>query len=85
MVLKLEFQNNLEQNFREIAMKKYGYMRGSLRKASEEAVKEWIMKNSTKVPIAENPFKLVYGILANLKGKKSSIDLQHEVGRLWAK
>lgn len=83
MVLKFEFQSDLEHMFRETAMKKYGYFKGSLHKASEEAFREWIMKNSGMVPKVDNPFSLIEGILVNLKGKKTSVQLQHEASKIW--
>jgi len=85
MVLKFEFKSDLEYKFREVAMKKYGYFKGSLQKASEEAFREWIMKNSNKVPKVENPFALIEGVMKEIKGKKNSVNLQHEASRLWMK
>jgi len=35
----------LEKGFRKLAMEKFGYTKGALSKALEEAVKEWIEKN----------------------------------------
>ncbi len=35
----------LEKEFRKLAMKKFGYGKGSLSKALEEALKEWVKKN----------------------------------------
>ena len=84
MVLKFELEKEFENKFRESAMRKYGYMKGSLQKATKEALSNWIMQQSNKVPRVEEPFKLVQGIL-NLKGKKTSVQLQHEVKGLWAK
>lgn len=85
MVLKVELEKELEHRFREVAMRKYGYAKGSLQKATREALSSWIMQQSTKVPKVEDPFKLVEGILGNLRGKKNSVELQHEATKLWAK
>ena len=85
MVLKFEFEKDLENEFREVAMKKYGFMKGSLRKASKEALRNWIRQQSNKIPRVDNPFNLVEGILSHLKGKKSSVELQHEAKNLWTK
>jgi len=88
MVLKVELEEDLEKKFREAAMRKYGYMRGSLQKATHEALEEWVMQKSTTIPkISQtgDSFKLVEGILSHLRGKKSSVQLQHEVGKLWTK
>ena len=85
MVLKVELEKNLEQRFREIAMKKYGYSKGSLQKASGEALKNWINQQSIKIPKVDDPFELVEGMLGHLKGKKTSVQLQHEAKGLWIK
>jgi hypothetical protein len=37
-----------EASFREIAMKKFGYRKGSLSQALEEAIFQWIKSNKTK-------------------------------------
>ena len=85
MVLKFGLEKELEQKFRETAMKKYGYTKGSLQKASKEALSSWVKQQSSKVPNVEDPFKLVEGILSHLKGKKTSVQLQHEATNLWTK
>lgn len=85
MVLKVELEKELENKFREAAMRKFGYSKGSLQKASKEALSNWVMQQSHKVPKVEDPFKLVEGILGHLRGKTTSVELQHEAVKLWAK
>jgi len=85
MVLKVELEKELEHKFREVAMKKFGYSRGSIQKASREALSSWVVQQSSKVPKVEDPFRLVEGVLSHLKGKKTSVQLQHEATKLWAK
>ena len=85
MVLKIELDKEIEHRFREAAMKKYGYKKGSLQKATHEAVSSWFMQQSTRVPKVKDPFKLVRGMLSDLKGKTTSVELQHEATKLWAK
>ena len=43
------------------------------------------MKSSDKMPKVDDPFKLVEGMLGHLKGKKTSVQLQHEATKLWAR
>ena len=85
MVLKFELEEELENKFRESAMKKYGYMKGSLQKATREALTNWVNQQPRKIPKVDDPFKLVEGILSHLKGKKTSVQLQHEAKELWTK
>ena len=85
MVLKVELEKELEHKFRETAMKKFGYSRGSIQKASREALSSWVVQQSSKIPKVDDPFKLVEGMLSHLKGKKTSVQLQHEATKLWAK
>ena len=42
---------NIEESFRKLAMKKFGYKKGSLSQALEEAIRQWIDLNKTKVEI----------------------------------
>ena len=85
MVLKVDFGNELELKFREMAMKKYGFSKGALQKASRNAIEQWL-KAEEKVPATiENPLSKLKGILKHLKGKYTSVELQHEAVKLWAK
>lgn len=83
MVLKCELEKNLEQQFRQAAMKRYGYMKGSLQKATREAVTYWVAQQSEKLSKVDDPFALVEGILHRIRGKKTSVELQHEAQSLW--
>ncbi len=42
--------NDAEEKFRRLAMKKYGYGKGSLSKALEEALLDWIQIHETSEP-----------------------------------
>ena len=85
MVLKLEFEKELENKFRELAMRKYGFSKGSLTKASHEAIKKWVNEESNQLPKVKDPIKLIDGVLSHLKGKYTSVELQHEATKLWMK
>ena len=41
------------------------------------------MQKSDKIPKVEDPFKLVRGMLKHLRGKKTSVELQHEASKIW--
>ena len=83
MVLKVEFEKEFERKFRELAMKKYGYSRGAIKKASEEAIEIWIEMENRDLPKIERPIKNIRGIMKNLKGRYTSVELQHETSKLW--
>ncbi|HUS89903.1 MAG TPA: putative peptidoglycan binding domain-containing protein [Desulfosporosinus sp.] len=49
---------NIEDRFRKLAMKKFGYRKGSLSQALEEAIRQWIESNKIEGEIevkVENP------------------------------
>jgi len=83
MSLRLELED-LEQQFRETAMKKYGYSKGALQKASREAFQKWILEQQG-LPTAKDPFILIRGILKKYRGKVTSVELQHAAKHLWVK
>ena len=41
MSLRVKLDKELEKKFRELAMRKYGYSKGSIKKAIETAIREW--------------------------------------------
>ena len=86
MVIKVSFDRNLEQEFRAAAMKKYGYSRGAIKQASEEAITRWIKEEYHTLPhTSRDPLKSLYGAMKHLRGKYTSVELQHEAMKLWAK
>lgn len=86
MSLRLEIDEKLERKFRETAMREFGYGKGSLRKASEMAIKKWVGDRSKRpVKKVDDPVKLIKGGLSKYKGKYTSVELQHEATKIWAK
>ena len=85
MVLKAEIGKELEQKFRRTAMNRYGYAKGSLQKATKEAIGQWVKQQSDKIPVVEDPFPYIMGLLKDFRGKKTSVDLQHEARDVWTK
>jgi hypothetical protein len=49
MVIKVELDKNLEQSFRQTAMKRFGYSKGSIKKAAEAAIKKWTMEERERL------------------------------------
>ncbi|MEM2990278.1 MAG: hypothetical protein QXQ02_03755 [Halobacteria archaeon] len=75
----------VEERFRQLAMMIYGYGRGSLSKAAEDAFMKWITQHEIslkKVSIPEDPINAIRGMLSNVK--KSGVELQHEARRIRA-
>jgi len=48
--LKIYLSNSLNERFRRIAMSVYGYGRGSLSKAAEEALVKWCSEHEHSIP-----------------------------------
>lgn len=85
--IKIHIPEELNKKFREVAMKKYGYTKGSLSIAAQRALEKWtydqvirekvkdIAKRTTKDAVDE-----IEGLLAHVKGK-TSVELQHEAAK----
>lgn len=87
MSLRVELNKELERKFRQAAMKRFGYSKGSIKKAAEMAIRKWSaesMVEESKKQVMD-PVELMEGLLIELKGKKTSVELQHEARKLWAK
>lgn len=85
MVIKVEFKKELEHRFRATAMKKYGYSKGAITKASEEAIRGWVNSQEHEIVKVPDPLHLIENIFSHLKGKYSSVELQHEAMHAWLK
>ncbi len=83
MSLRVQIDPKLERKFREKAMKKFGYGKGALSKAAEEAILNWI-SGEQETPIFEgDPVKAIMGLLKDID--IGSVELQHETQKIWAK
>ncbi|MEM2950862.1 MAG: hypothetical protein QXV52_07190 [Nitrososphaeria archaeon] len=83
--IKVYVSEKVEERFRQLAMMIYGYGRGSLSKAAEDAFMKWITQHEIslkKVSIPEDPINAIRGMLSNVK--KSGVELQHEARRIRA-
>ena len=84
MSLRVQISAKLEQKFRETAMKRFGYGKGALSKAAEEAILNWISTvEKEKVDFEGDPVKAIEGLLRDVD--MDSVTLQHETQKLWAK
>jgi len=84
MSLRVQVNNKLEQKFREAAMKRFGYAKGALSKAAEEAILNWISTvENQNTNFEGDPVKAIEGLLRDVS--VDSVTLQHETQKLWAK
>jgi len=84
--VKVYISDELERKFREAAMKLYGYGRGSLSIAAENALRAWLSQASEVLEMAESiedPVEAIYGVLSHVKG--TGVELQHEAREIRSK
>ncbi|MEM3881035.1 MAG: hypothetical protein QXD19_04740 [Candidatus Bathyarchaeia archaeon] len=83
MTLRVQISKHLEQKFRELAMKKFGYTKGALSKAAEEALTQWTLtQQEEKLSFNNDPVEAIDGLLSEIS--TSSVALQHEIQKYWA-
>lgn len=83
MTLRVQISKNLEQKFRELAMKKFGYTKGALSKAAEEALTQWTLTQEKEKPqFTKDPVEAIEGLLSEIS--IDSVTLQHETQKYWA-
>jgi hypothetical protein len=49
MSLKVDLERDLERKFRQLAMKRFGYSKGSIKKATHYAIESWTKENLNDV------------------------------------
>ncbi len=81
-MLRVKIDKKLELKFRELAMKRFGFSKGALSKAAEEAILKWISSvESETIEFDGDPVEAIDGVLADVKA--SSVKLQHEALKEW--
>ena len=84
MSLRVQINPKVEEKFREAAMKRFGYGKGALSKAAEEAILKWLSTTEKEPANFEgDPVKAIEGLLKHVN--VDSVTLQHETQKLWAK
>jgi hypothetical protein len=65
-------------------MKRFGYVKGALSKAAEEAILNWIstLENET-LTFEGDPVEAIEGLLKDVD--VDSVTLQHEIQKFWTK
>ena len=84
MSLRVQLNPKVEQKFREAAIRRFGYGKGALSKAAEEAIIKWLSTTEEESQLFEgDPVKAIEGLLKDIN--LDSVTLQHETQKLWAK
>lgn len=82
MTLRVQIDEQLERRFRELAMKRFGYGKGSLSKAAEEAILRWVSSfEEENVTFEGDPVEAIDGLLSDVD--ISSVELQHRAAKVW--
>ena len=77
--IKVYIDPKVEKEFRKNAMKVFGYGKGSLSKAAEQAFKKWIQEYSINLEAISIPDDPIHEIRGQLEGiTLTSVELQHK-------
>ncbi|MEM1584440.1 MAG: hypothetical protein QXF28_07900 [Nitrososphaerota archaeon] len=81
-MIRAKIDEKLERRFRELAMKRFGYGKGALTKAVEDAILKWISTiGEETVSFEGDPIKILDGILSGID--VDAVSLQHKIMALW--
>ncbi len=84
--MKVIIGDEVEKQFRRVAMTRYGYGKGALSEAAEVALSEWSSREDTEVTMPaglEDPVAAIEGLLKHVR--TTSVELQHEASRIRVK
>jgi len=73
--LKVQLSKEKAQKVREVAMKQFGYAKGSISKAINEALDEWMQKQVRSKKQPGPDWESIRGVLKDIK--MGSVELQH--------
>jgi hypothetical protein len=85
MGLKVYIEEETEKKFRKLAMELYGYGKGSLSLAAEDAIRQWLSEHESilkEAKIPEDPVNAMRGLLKHVE--KSGVELEHEAREIRA-
>jgi hypothetical protein len=81
-VIKAKIDKKLELKFRELAMRRYGYSKGAISRAVEDATLKWIsLVEKEQISFEGDPIEAIKGILSDVKFE--SVELQHMIKDIW--
>ncbi|GEM_PF-590903 len=83
LMLRAKIDKRLEQRFREIAMKRFGYTKGALSRAMEEAILVWLsaVEKEEEIEFEGDPVDAIDGLLSDVD--MDSVQLQHKAKEMW--
>lgn len=83
--IKVFVSGKTEQKFRKASMAVFGYRKGALSSAAEQAFEQWsnnVKSAETIFDIPKDPITAIEGMLSHVK--KSGVELQHEASKIRA-
>lgn len=75
-------RSDLERRFREAAMRRFGFGRGALSRAAEQAIEAWLSTTTEPLRFEGDPVQAIDGVLSGLT--VDSVELQHSAKKFWA-
>jgi hypothetical protein len=78
--IRFQIRHELEEKFREAAMRRFGFAKGALSRAAEEAIEGWL-SNIENIKYEGDPVEAIDGLLSDIK--MDSVKLQHSARKLW--
>ena len=83
--LKVYLPEDLKREFKKRSMESFGYGRGSISKAAEEAIQRWTSERESVAREVSPPRDVVGALRGMLRHlEESSVDLQHGSSRMRA-
>ncbi len=79
--IRVQLPEHLERRFRSQAMKRFGYGKGSLSMAAQEAFERWIASVEKEIMFKGDPVRAIRGLLKDID--VDSVELQHMAKRFW--
>lgn len=80
--IRVQLPEDLDRRFRFQAMKRFGYGKGSLSKAAQEAFEKWIASvEREEIKFKGDPVRAIRGLLKDID--VDSVELQHMAKRFW--
>ena len=81
-MIRAKIDGRLELRFRELAMRRFGYGKGALSRAVEEAILRWVSSVEEESVFFEgDPVEVIDGVLSDVR--LDSVELQHRIKDIW--